>query len=398
MSNVIFGQEVTEIHKQVTYVNGSGATKTIYEGEPFCYIFDTTNNYLGYDKGNAVEGTTTAEGYNNEGKYLFVENPATDNLQWFAGVTARGSWCGKQVANGASLDIEIIVPNGAIVPVRAGIECTVGRTVLAVLSGTQYLGHPLVTTGRPVAIAEETNAGLDTTPGLILAKLDPNLFLYQSNTSTALLCGTGGTAASATQILNIINLSSGHTGGYVAPLQVLVDCTGAQASAGGSYAISCQTTVSGSITGNGYTRVINATLNLTGTINAGQHMAAVMAQLGGSPTFTKCEHVQCLWADASLGANPTSGTYNIIKMTNNGANQTAVDNAFYVYGGYGINKLFYFDTCDGITANFISNGGTGGATKVITSGGDWKKVKCSIEGTDYFLILMVNPSEIDRDA
>lgn len=393
MGLVTWGSDEQAVRKTVYYEG----TSTPVGGMPVCYNWDTTDNWHGYGEATLgaapTEQGTTAEGEHNEGKYIRVEDPATANIQWFAGVICNDSI--NIGTSGGACTVEIFVPNGAIVPVLASVECTVGRTVLAINNAATTLGHA-TTSGRPIAVAMETNATLDTTNGVVLAKLDPSLFLYQVNANTALLAGTGATAAAATQILNTINVSSGHTAGEICPFFCIVDCTGAIAAAGGAYGALYQLTVSGSHTSTGYFRTILANANLTGTINGGVHIASVMAQLGGSPTFTWCEHVQCLWADASLGTAPTTGTYSIIKMTNNGANQTEVHNAFYIRGGYGINKLFYFDTCDGITGNFISNGGTGGATKVITSGGDWKKVKCSIEGTDYFMILMVDPSEIDN--
>jgi hypothetical protein len=43
-------------------------TSTIRMGMPLCYNWDTTTNILGWDKGNSAEGTTTADGYQNEGR------------------------------------------------------------------------------------------------------------------------------------------------------------------------------------------------------------------------------------------------------------------------------------------------------------------------------------------
>ena len=135
---------------------------------------------------------------------------------------------------------------------------------------------------------------------------------------------------------------------------------------------------------------------LTGTINGSNaHLTAGHFQLGGSPTFTACSKISAIWADIGLGVTPTSGDVVGLRISNNGANQTEVTNGIELYGGYGINNLFNFDTCAGITGNFISNGGTGGAETGITSGGDWKKLKVLIDDSVFYLIAMVEPVEVD---
>jgi hypothetical protein len=161
---------------------------------PVCYNFDTTDNILGYDKGaggrvdSQSTPNTTAEGNQNEGKYLRVEDPAVDNLDWFAGVIAGTSEDGKVGPRW----VDIFVCNGAIVPVRTVLTATsVGRTILSVNSGTLTFGNPtddvrdyLSTSNddtagtidaRPVAVAMETISSA----GLVLAKLCPDLFVHQ---------------------------------------------------------------------------------------------------------------------------------------------------------------------------------------------------------------------------
>ena len=397
--NVTWGLDPKAQRISVYYTESS----TIYEGMPVCYEFDATTNWLGVDGSKvdftttastaSLESTTTAEGYQNEGKFIRVEDPDADNIHAFAGVVAGGDHVGQAGPRA----IDIYVPNGAIVPVRAGVECTVGRTILAVITATQYLGHPLsATQAKPVAVAWETNATLDTTAGIVLAKLDPNMFMQQEITGDAMLFGTGGTAASASQVVNKLNLSTGHTGGYATAIQSLLNATGTIAATGGATGITSQLTISGSLTATTtYGRAMLATLVLSGTVNsAGSQLHAVHAQLSGTPTFTACQRTSALWADCAYGVNPTAGTYNAITITNNGANQTQVDNAIEIWGNYGINNLFSFQSCDGITANFVSNGGTGGATTGLTSGGDWKKIKIDIGGTTYYMIAMLNPSEV----
>lgn len=120
-----------------------------------------------------------------------------DNIHEFAGVVTKGGWCGK--AGPRVLDI--YVPNGAVVPVLTDLDSTVvGRTILSVVSATQTLGSPTQDTpdfvdysdgigaddvstvwnagqidSQPVAIAAETI----TSAGLVLAKLDDRLFMFQ---------------------------------------------------------------------------------------------------------------------------------------------------------------------------------------------------------------------------
>jgi hypothetical protein len=135
-------------------------------------------------------------------------------------------------------------------------------------------------------------------------------------------------------------------------------------------------------------------MNLSGTLNSGgAHFYPLYAQLTGTPTATEVGHIAVVGIDCNLGVNPTTGNYTGILIANNGANQTEVDSAITIYGNYGINHLFDFESCDGLTANFISNLGTG-ANKVIDSGaGSTYKVKVNYGGTDAYLILYTDPTE-----
>ena len=105
-----------------------------------------------------------------------------DNISAFAGVVAAGGWCGQA---GPRM-VEIFIPNGAVVPVRNDQNCVLGRTILAINSNEQHLTAPLTSNARPVAIAWET-VDTATTTGLALAKLDPNIFIYQKGDNAALL-------------------------------------------------------------------------------------------------------------------------------------------------------------------------------------------------------------------
>lgn len=199
--------------KQRVYYEG---TSTIYEGMPVCYNQDTTTNILGYSKSSSAIGTTTAEGSQNEGKFLRVENPATANLAWFAGVVATSEYAGKTGPRW----LDIYIPNGAIVPVRSYISSTVATNALAIMNGQQYLGNPNAGTtngaARYVAVAMET-VDRSSTAGLCLAKLCPDQFMYQSYGSTKLIFATGGTVDVAA---NFINADSNQTSGAFTALFV----------------------------------------------------------------------------------------------------------------------------------------------------------------------------------
>ena len=157
---------------------------TIYEGMPVCYEFDATTNWFGgsVSDGAVTATTTTAEGSHNEGKYIRVEDPDADNVHAFAGVVTKGGWCGQT----GPLALDVYVPNGAIVPVRADQACVVGQTILCVNSAEQHLTAPHGDTSRPVAVAMETD-DTDVTTGLVLAELNPDRFIYQRGDGNALL-------------------------------------------------------------------------------------------------------------------------------------------------------------------------------------------------------------------
>jgi len=227
--------------KQHVYYEG---TSTIYEGMPVCYNYNTTTNILGYSKSSAAKGTTTTEGYQNEGKLLRVENPAADNLLWFAGVVATSDYAGKT----GPCWLDIYIPNGTIVPVRVDLNCTVGRTILALESASQALTDPLsATQGRPVAVAEET-IDRSSTAGLCLAKLDPNLFVYQDNTGDALLVGKA-TTVTGDMVVNHIDVTSYNTGRFSA-FEIISRAAANFNGTGYGHTLYCETHLDAAITDN----------------------------------------------------------------------------------------------------------------------------------------------------
>jgi hypothetical protein len=198
-------------------------SSTIYEGMPVCYEFDATTNWMGissYDftttASSVTESSTTAEGAQNEGKFIRVEDPDDDNIHAFAGVVAGGDHAGQTGPRA----IDIYVPNGAIVPVRTDQNCTAGRTILGIHTGEQHLTGPYGDAGRPVAIAceDDNNSAAAATT---LAKLDPNLFIWQQGDAAAFLCDSQDSGNDFT--INKIKVTSAQTTGSVGIFSVVLN-------------------------------------------------------------------------------------------------------------------------------------------------------------------------------
>lgn len=159
----------TESRRKKVYFEG---TDMVYEGMALCYNQDTTANITGYSKSEGGEAecqtnpNVTAEGYQNEGKFIRVEKPATKNLAFFAGVVAPGSWTGKAGPGW----VEIYIPNGAIVPVRASANVTIGD--LLYIANASYTFTNVPAEGGYCAVGMET-VDRSVTAGLVLAKLMP---------------------------------------------------------------------------------------------------------------------------------------------------------------------------------------------------------------------------------
>jgi len=381
---VTWGIDEQAVRKTV-YYEGSN---TIYEGMPVCYNWDTTTNWVGVSIADlTTETTTTAEGYQNEGKFIRVEDVSATNINAFAGVVAMGPGVGAAGPH----TVEIYIPNGAIVPVRTNVSSTVGVTPLAINTSEQCLTNP-TSAGQIVAIAWET-VDRSSTNGLCLAKLDRNMTLQSRMGSSALSIGTED--ATSTMILNNIYLTEAQTGGSFVPLYIHHTSTGNASTTLHEYNILSYLNLSGTYDQAGYNRNILAQMNLSGTLSSGgAHFYPIYAQLTGTPTATTVGHIAAIGIDCNLGVNPTTGNYTGILIANNGANQTQVDSAITIYGNYGINNLFDWESCDGLTANFISNLGTG-ASKVITTGtaGTTYKIKCNYGGSTVYLVAYSDPTE-----
>lgn len=106
--------------KRVKYTG----SKTLRVGMPLCYDWDTTNNLLGLNKETGVIGTTTADGYQNEGKFKLVEDPSASNMRFFAGLIHDAKNI-NQTGSGEEW-VDIAVPNGAIVVAWSDKSVTAG--------------------------------------------------------------------------------------------------------------------------------------------------------------------------------------------------------------------------------------------------------------------------------
>lgn len=278
MSNVSFGTVVNIPKKRVKFYNRESSAVTIYEGMPVCYMFDTTTNILGWDKVNSVKGTTTAAGYQNEGQFLIVETPYTDNLMWFAGVVANGGYCGKTVAATSYKWLDIYEPDGkSIVPVRSYISSTSGVNALAIMSDAQYLGNPNAGTsnggGRYVAIAEET-VNRSSVVGICLAKLCPDQFAFQSCGTTKMNFATAGTVEVAA---NLINVQCQNTTGTFTALFVRSEVATSD-SGDVALAIYGEANVTGVAAGS-YCIAMRGSLNLWGGTQTAVHIHALGAEI-----------------------------------------------------------------------------------------------------------------------
>lgn len=156
------------------YYEGSD---TIYEGYALCYNYDTTDNWMGVDGSKvdftttastaSLESTSTAEGYQNEGKFIRVEKPATANLQWFAGVVV-----GNSTGITGPCAVDIYIPNGACVPVYTNKSCTVGQSLG--ITNASYILQAVTGDGTPMPCARvEETVDRSSTNGIALARIYP---------------------------------------------------------------------------------------------------------------------------------------------------------------------------------------------------------------------------------
>ena len=370
--------------KRVFYRPVTASTE-VKVGQPVCYNSDsvtdqkerTAHPNTGHLNGGGL--TAYAEGVQSfTGRLFIVEEPLTANLMSFAGIVK--SLGPKLGADGDMIEIFVPTP-GAVIPVWTDQSTATNTTMLGISNAEVDMSAP----GVSKMIAMETK-DRSSDNGLVWAKFLDNV--YQNGQINL------GTSSS---VANLMYTTFNNTSGLSANL--LAQCFHAADSATNNAAL-CSVLAYMDLQGaytmtTAYQRTILSQLVLSGTVNGSNiHLASIHAQLGGSPTFTACAKVSALWADIGFGVAPTSGDVIGLRISNNGTNQTEVTHGIELYGGYGINNLFNFDTCAGITGNFISNGGTGGSSKTITSGGDWKKLKVLIDGSVYYMLAMIEPVEV----
>ncbi|KKK64674.1 hypothetical protein LCGC14_2981820, partial [marine sediment metagenome] len=297
-----FGTSSDARKKRVYYTESS----TIYEGMPVCYEFDATANVLDYDKGAGGDRTcqttpgTTAEGNQNEGKFMRVEDPDANNIQYFAGVVAGSSYAGLVGPRW----LDIYIPNGAIVPVRTDLNCLIGQTILAVTTASQELGVPLATDSRAVAVAEETvDRG---TAGLVLARLTLDQFMYQDHGGTALSVDDADTTTST--LVNFANIKFLGSSSYQRVLSMVGNIAGGGAALFGMFKF--RTYVSS--TPGSLVQVLCANLHIQsgGTLifGSGEYNSAVYATIeteSATPDLTNvniCAYQAALYLTESGGA------------------------------------------------------------------------------------------------
>jgi len=206
MSYSQFGTNANARRKRVKYEG----TNTIYEGMALCYNYDATANILGYDKENSEKGATTAEGYQNEGKFMLVEEPSTANAFAFAGVVAGGSYAGLTGPRW----IDIYVPNGAIVPVYTDKSITI-KDKLYLEDGENTAIND--SADLPcIGVAVET-VDRSSTAGIVLVKLNPVVALGQIQVTGATASTSDAPALATGDIMIPVDIAG--TTYYIVALQ-----------------------------------------------------------------------------------------------------------------------------------------------------------------------------------
>jgi len=177
----------------------------LYAGSVLCFNYDTTDNYLGVNKATGLEGTTTADGYQNEGKFMRLEKPATDNLKFIAGLTAKDGRSGTE--GPMHVDLYDLNDSG-VVAVRSASDVTAGDAMFASAGaytvdtvGEVFLGYAMETVDRASTnglvlmyanrsvAASNLTAGADSPSPLIWNEIDLDLlrndfsagFLYEND-------------------------------------------------------------------------------------------------------------------------------------------------------------------------------------------------------------------------
>ncbi len=143
---------------------------------------------------------------------------------------------------------------------------------------------------------------------------------------------------------------------------------------------------------------ITAITMISGTVyGSTTFVAALYAQVQASGTLTEVSHICAIWGDYAANSGvPTTGSSQILYLTVNVAN-ALLSSAIHIKlfpdeDNNGAECIFYFEDCyfGGASGTPIRDGGLVDGT--IDTGGDWKKIAISIDGTIYWLVAMTNPT------
>lgn len=149
-------------------------------------------------------------------------------------------------------------------------------------------------------------------------------------------------------------------------------------------------------------------MSLNGTVNnsTGFYTGGFFQAMEGGGTLTEVAHMCALWADFAASTMPAKrgggvghagqGGCEILYLTCNQA--VALDSAIHIKlfpdeDCIGANAMFFFEDCyfGGASGTPIRDGGTG--NKTIKTGDDWKKIRISIDGAEFWLIACNDPTE-----
>jgi hypothetical protein len=158
------GTEAQAFRKKVLF-EGSDVIK---EGMPVAYNFNTLENINGTDTADAryPKSGTTAEGGQNEGKFMRVEKVTAANAKYFAGVA-----CSESDGLTGPRWIDIYVPNGASVNVYTDVSVTI-EDEMNLEDGEVTVTNAVAATCMPRVGTFLETVDRSGTAGLVLARLE----------------------------------------------------------------------------------------------------------------------------------------------------------------------------------------------------------------------------------
>jgi len=243
------------------------------------------------------------------------------------------------------------------------------------------------------ASADDTytlTSGTNTKVGVVERYVTDNTCIVEFQTCEALEAGFNlGTVVVSTTGLSIMSFTSqfkaatGYHVGIWGNSQLAADGNGSVYTLRGHAEVASGITLSGDSV---YLVGVQGRIKNSGVIDStGLLAAGVLGQLLDGGTYTALSRIASIWADSQLAKTISSGLSALFLGSNNGA--TVLDYCMYFDPGDKVTNFLGFES----SLNMISNGGTGNTT--LKTGNDWKKVKCTINGSIYYMILMNNPTE-----